>query len=152
MNKIKLLISSCLLGENVKYNGGNNLLSTLDKLQEKFELFTICPEVSGGMSIPRIPCEIVSTNPLVVKNKDDQDMTNYFVLGSNQALDLAKKHNIKYALLKANSPSCGNQKVYDGTFSGNLVDGEGVTVQLLKENNVVVFNENEVEKLCTVIN
>lgn len=147
MNKKKLLISSCFIGENVKYNGGNNLLQSLELIKEKYELFPVCPEVFGGMSIPRIPCEIISHNPLKIKNKDGVEMTKNFVDGANSTLNIAKYYDIELALLKANSPSCGKDKVYDGTFTSTLIDGSGITSQILMNNGIKVYDETQIDLL-----
>jgi uncharacterized protein YbbK (DUF523 family) len=147
MIKEKLLISACLLGENVKYNGKNNLIDNLDKLSDIFDFFAVCPEVMGGMTIPRMPCEIISFKPLKIENEFGIDMVDHFIDGAKQTLALAQQHNIKYALFKANSPSCGNHQIYDGTFSGKLIDQVGVTTKFLIDHNIKVFNENEITKL-----
>jgi len=137
----KLLISSCLMGKNVKYNGKNNLID-LTLLQKKYILIPFCPEVEGGLSTPRPPSEITSFNPLKLINIEGQDVTNEFVLGAKKCLNLVKKHNIKKALLKANSPSCSSCKVYDGSFSGKLIKGKGVTTLFLEEIGIEVLDEN----------
>ncbi len=149
MGKEKLLLSSCLLGELVKYNGSHNGLDerTIERLQSIYDIYPICPEVIGGLPTPRIPCEIVSHNPIKVLNKIDEDKTKEFLAGANKALKLCKKENIKLALLKANSPSCGNRTVYDGTFLGVKIKGQGVAAKLLFENGIEVFNEGEIKKL-----
>ena len=144
--KEKLLISSCLIGENVKYNGKNNKID-LTTLEKKYTLIPFCPEVEGGLPTPRPPSEIVSQNPLKLLNNKGKDVTKFFITGAKKCLELAKKEGIKKALLKANSPSCSNDQVYDGTFSGKLVKGLGITAQLLKENEIEVFSEEELEKL-----
>ena len=147
MEKEKLLISSCLLGENVKYDGSNNGLSKdiLDKLKEKYELFSFCPEVAGGLPTPRIPCEIISQNPLKIVNKNNEDKTIEFVNGANKTLELCKKEGIKIALLKANSPSCSNSFIYDGTFNSIKIKENGVTTKQLKNHNITVYNETEIK-------
>ncbi len=144
--KEKLLISSCLIGENVKYNGKNNAID-LTTLEKKYTLIPFCPEVEGGLPTPRPPSEIVSQNPLKLKNNKGEDVTKFFITGAKKCLELAKKEGVKKALLKANSPSCSNDKVYDGTFSGRLVKGLGVTTKLLKDEGIEVFSEKEIEKL-----
>jgi len=148
MEKEKLLISSCLLGEFVKYNGHHNLLAlfNIDKLKEKYILYPFCPEVEGGLPIPRIPCEIVSFTPLKVINKVGEEKTKEFLEGGNRALELCKKEGITKAILKANSPSCGSRYIYDGTFSGKKVFGVGVTTKLLKEIQIEIISEEELEK------
>lgn len=147
MTKKKLLISSCLCGENVKYNGGNNLIDRLEELQEKFEFVQVCPEVLGGLDTPRVPSEIQSFEPLKIVNKDGLETTKNFINGAKQTLDIVINNQIKYALMKSNSPSCGNKKVYDGNFDGTLIDNSGVTVTLLLKNSVEVFNEKEIDEL-----
>jgi len=149
MKKEKLLISSCLLGENVKYDGSNNCLhkNILDKLKSKYELCSFCPEIEGGLPIPRIPCEIISQKPLKIINKIDEDKTINFIHGANKTLELCQKYDIKLALLKANSPSCSNRFIYDGTFNSNKIEGFGVTAKLLMENYIKVLSENEIRKL-----
>lgn len=146
--KEKLLISACLCGKNTKYNGGNNLIPNLGKIEENFELFLVCPESDGGLTTPRNPSE--QQGEKVVSNKG-VDVTTEFNLGAKIALDVALKNNIKYALLKESSPSCGTNLIYDGTFSGKKINGMGVAAKLLKENGILVFSENEIEKLLKII-
>ena len=146
--KEKLLISACLCGKNTKYSGGNNLIPNLKQIEDNFELYLVCPEVDGGLSTPRNPSE--QQGDLVVSNQG-VDVTKEFNLGAKIAFDVVKKHNIKYALLKESSPSCGSNFVYDGTFSGKKINGMGVAAKLLKENGVLVFSENEIEKLLKII-
>jgi uncharacterized protein YbbK (DUF523 family) len=116
-------------------------------LKSKYELFSFCPEVEGGLSIPRVPCEIISQNPLKIINKNSEDQTENFINGANKTLDLCKKENINIALLKANSPSCSNKLIYDGTFSAKKINGFGITAKLLLQNNIHIFNENEIDNL-----
>ena len=144
----KLLISACLCGKNTKYNGGNNLIANLEELEKHFELFMVCPEVDGGLTTPRNPSE--QKGDKVISNQG-VDVTYEFNLGAKIALDVAKKNNIKYALLKESSPSCGSNLIYDGTFSGKKINGMGVAAKLLKENGIQVFSENEIEKLLKII-
>ena len=151
MNKPKLLVSSCLLGIDVKYDGGNNKIEGLEKLGDIFNIFPVCPEVDGGMVVPRLPSEIINTSPLSIQNEFGIDVTDYFKYGAISALNICKKCNIKIALLKSNSPSCGNIKIYDGTFSGTLVDGIGITANTLQHNKIKVFNENQIEELYNYI-
>lgn len=156
---MKILISSCLLGEDVKYDGNNNSIaygeSFTFKQKETFmdilcenEIYSFCPEVSGGLGTPRVPAEIISsTKPFIVKNKDGVDVTINFLVGAKNTLELCKSENINIALLKANSPSCGNKTIYDGTFTSTVIQGQGLTAKLLIENGVKVFNEKEIEDL-----
>lgn len=139
-----LLISGCLIGNNTKYNGLNNYAPLVEKLKEKYELIVCCPEVDGGLSIPRNPSEIKGNK---VISSMGVDVTKEFNIGAKKTLELVKKYNIKNALLKEGSPSCGTNYIYDGTFTGTKINGLGVTAKLLKENGVLLFNEKEIEKL-----
>ena len=140
----KILISSCLVGKNVKYNGGNNYIEIIEELKKKYELIEICPEVFGGLSIPRDPSEILNNKVISINNKD---VTDNFISGANKALELAKKYNITKAILKDGSPSCGNTYIYDGSFSKKKIKGLGITAKLLNENNIKIYNEFEINKL-----
>jgi uncharacterized protein YbbK (DUF523 family) len=136
---MKIMVSSCLLGDNVKYDGTNNKNDDLIKFLEDYEIIKVCPEVFGGLSIPRIPSEIRNNK---VINKEFKDVTNEFILGANKALKIAKENDIKVAILKDGSPSCGSINIYDGTFTHTKINGDGITAKLLKENNITVLNEN----------
>ena len=142
----KLIVSACLLGENCKYNGKNNYIDKIELLKDKFEIIPICPEVFGGLGIPRLKSEI---NNGKVINEKGIDVTKYFVLGANKALEVAQ--DSKYALLKDGSPSCGSSMIYDGTFTQTKIKGMGITAELFKDNSIIIFNENEIEKLLDVI-
>lgn len=144
--KEKLLISSCLLGANVKYNGLNNKIddASLEALKEKYELYTVCPESMGGLTIPRNPSEIKGE---YVYSSLGIDVTNYFINGANISLKVALDNNIKKALLKESSPSCGSSLVYDGAFTGKKVNGQGITTKLLRENGIEVYSENDINIL-----
>lgn len=161
---MKILISSCLLGEDVRYDGDNSSIAQdknstftekelfMDILCEN-EIYSFCPEVSGGLSIPRDPAEIINrTKPFIVKTKNGDDVTINFLLGAKNTLDLCKSENIKIALLKSNSPSCGNEYVYDGNFSKKLIQAEGLTAKLLIENGIKVFNEKQLKELNSLLN
>jgi len=160
---MKILVSSCLLGEDVRYDGNNSSIAFNPKvsfsIKELFmdilcenEIYSFCPEVAGGLGTPRIPAEIVKHDkPFIVKNQEGVDVTINFLMGAKKALDTCLKDDIKVALLKSNSPSCGNIKIYDGTFTNNLIDGQGLTARLLKENGVEVFNENQLKELAKFI-
>ena len=160
---MKILVSACLLGEDVRYDGNNSSIAFNPKvsfsLKELFmdilcdnEIYSFCPEVAGGLGVPRVPAEIVKRDkPFIVENQNAEDVTINFLLVAKKALDLCKEENIKVALMKANSPSCGNLKIYDGTFSNNLIDSQGLTVKLLKENEIEVFNENQLQELVKYI-
>ena len=137
--KEKLLISSCLLGNNVKYNGKNNYVEGIYKLKDLYDLVIVCPEVMGGLSIPRIPSEIINDE---VINKEKINVTKEFNKGKDIVLDLVKKYDIKKALLKDGSPSCGSTYIYDGTFTGKKIKSLGITSRFLKELNIKIYTEN----------
>ncbi len=150
---MNILVSSCLLGENIRYDAKNSTSSIEDlvlfnKLVLENKIFSICPETSGGLLTPREPAEIIKNKVLT---KINQDVTKEFIKGSIDTLNLCKKENIKVALLKAKSPSCGNNKIYDGTFNGILIEGEGITAKLLVQNNIKVFNEKQLKELYLFI-
>lgn len=139
-----LLVSGCLLGKNTKYNGKNNYIPLIEKIKDKYNIIVICPEVMGGLSIPRDPSEISGNK--VINNKM-KDVTFEYNKGAEIALELAIKNNCKKALLKEKSPSCGVNYIYDGTFSGNIICGMGITTKLLVSNNIDVYSENEIALL-----
>ena len=121
----KILISACLVGDKVKYDGHSNYNEKIKLLLEKYELVPFCPEVEGGLTTPRKPSERVKDR---VKMVDGKDVTRNFMSGADLALNICLYLGIKVAILKENSPSCGSHKIYDGTFSKKLIDGEGVTL------------------------
>ena len=134
--KEKILVSACLLGTNCKYSGGNNYSEEVMEYLKDYEIIPICPEQLGGLPTPRPASEIIGNK---VINNEGTDVTSNYQKGAEEALKIAKLLGIKKALLKAKSPSCGNGKIYDGTFSGTLIDGDGITTKLLKENNIEVI-------------
>lgn len=143
----KILISACLLGQNVKYNGGNNSIldnSIIKTLLKNNQLIPVCPEVDGGLPTPRVPVELQNSKAI---NKNGEDKTKEFTLGANIAVEVAKKHNIKIAILKAKSPSCGISKIYDGSFSKTLVSADGIACSALRKIGIKIFNENNLEHL-----
>lgn len=146
--KEKLLISACLCGQNTKYSGGNNALKNLELLKQKFILIPICPEVMGGLPTPRDPSEQKGNRVFSNKGKD---VTKEFELGAYTALRIAKENGATLALLKESSPSCGTHLIYDGSFSGTKIAGEGVAAKLLRENQIRVYSENEIEKLLGLL-
>ena len=135
-----LLISACLMGFNCKYNGGNNALpeDVLQTLRRRYRLIPVCPEAAGGLPTPRAPSERLGSR---VINRDGQDVTAAFQRGAELAVRLAERFDIRFALLKSNSPSCGSGTIYDGSFSGRLVPGDGVTAEYLK-NKILIISEN----------
>ena len=143
------LISACLLGFECKYCGGSNKLpeQQLAALRERFRLIPVCPETAGGLPTPRDPSERLGGK--VVSNQG-RDVTAQYQKGAETALTLARRYGCKAALLKEKSPSCGSGLIYDGSFTGTLVTGDGVAAQMLKEEGLIVFGESDVELLITV--
>ena len=140
----KILISACLVGENCKYNGGNNLNPKIEKLLDKYELIPFCPEEEGGLPTPRHPSEIKGDRVIMDNGKD---VTDNFDQGARKALMLCGFLKIKIAILKERSPSCGVHQIHDGSFSNKLIDGMGMTARLLKEKGIKVYSEDEIDEL-----
>ena len=134
--KEKILVSACLLGANCKYSGGNNYSEEVIEFLKDYEIIPVCPEQLGGLPTPRPASEIIGDK---VMNNEGTDVTSNYQKGAEEALKIAQLLGIKKALLKAKSPSCGNGKIYDGTFSRILTTGDGITTKLLKENNIEVI-------------
>ena len=140
----RILISACLVGDNVKYNGGNNKSPLIDKLLEKYELIPFCPEVEGGLSTPRSPSERKDGR---VINQAGDDVTAVFERGAELAFNICLFLKIKKVILKERSPSCGKKEIYDGSFSHKVIPGMGVTAEYLKEKGIEVYNEDEIDSL-----
>ncbi|MBH3447048.1 DUF523 domain-containing protein [Pseudomonas moraviensis] len=155
----KILVSRCLLGHRVRYDGGaSGPFDLLEQWIEEGRVVPLCPEVAGGLPTPRAAAEIpggqgveVLDGIAAVITTDGEDVSAQFLEGARQALDLVQKHGIRVAVLKANSPSCGNLLTYDGTFSGVKVNGEGVTAALLKRHGVRVFSELELAEAAVTL-
>lgn len=139
---MKIMVSACLLGENCKYNGGNNDNEKVKAFCQGHEIIPICPEVLGGLPTPRIPAEIVNG---VVTNKKGISVDTQFRLGADKALQIAKENNVDLVILQSRSPSCGVNQIYDGSFSGKLVSGNGIFAQLLIKNNFSVIDSASIE-------
>lgn len=141
---MKILVSACLLGENCKYNGGNNKNESVLALGEKHKLIPICPECFGGLPIPRVPSEIRGGK---VFSKDGRDLTEQFYDGAEKALYVAEESGCQLAILKERSPSCGFGKIYDGSFTGNIISGNGITAKLLYEHGITILGESRVDEI-----
>lgn len=141
---MKILCSACLLGENCKYNGGNNKHQKLVELQKDHTLIAVCPEVLGGLSIPRESAEIVDG---FVRNKNGNSVDKEFRFGAKEALEIALKERIDLAILQSRSPSCGVKQIYDGSFSGKLIEGEGIFAKLLMEHEIPLIDVEDLEKI-----
>jgi uncharacterized protein YbbK (DUF523 family) len=149
----KILVSACLLGEKVRYDGGHSRVAALEEWQKQGRIISICPEVAGGLPIPRPAAEIESgDSDLVLRGRgfirrmDGQDVTDAFLDGAERALALCFKHHIHIAVLKEGSPSCGPNLVNNGNFSGTKMDGMGITASLLSRHGVFVFSESHLDR------
>ena len=137
---MKILVSKCLLGENCRYKGDNCKSDKVLAYLEGHEIIPICPEQAGGLAIPRDPSEIVGNR---VISKSGKDVTAEYQKGASIALKLAQKNKVDLVILKAKSPSCGVGLIYDGTFTGNKIPGNGVTADLLIKNGFKVITEED---------
>ncbi len=143
-----ILVSACLVGINCKYNGENNYNEKICNMVKEGKALPICSEQLGGLKTPRNPAEIKIINgKRHVIDDEGNDVTENFERGANEVLKLAKSLNIKKAILKSRSPSCGLNKIYSGNFDKKLVDGNGVLAELLKQNGIEVLNDDEINLL-----
>jgi len=149
----KILVSACLLGEKVRYDGGHSRVSALEQWQTQGRIVPICPEVAGGLPVPRPAAEVESgdSDPVLrgrgfVRSMDGQDVTDAFIDGAERALALCFRHRIRVAVLKEGSPSCGTSLVNSGNFSNIKVDGMGVTARLLSRHGISVFSELHLDR------
>lgn len=145
---MKILVSSCLMGLNCRYDGRDNFNQELYNLIKNQDIIVACPEVLGGLDIPRIPCEIKENK---VINKLGHDYSQAFELGAFKALEYYLDNKCDFAILKAKSPSCGNEFIYDGNFNHTLIEGQGVCAKLFISNNIQVFNENQIKQIKKTI-
>ena len=136
----KILVSACLLGDKCTYKGGDNAQDYLRDLNEFYDLVPFCCEIEGGLSIPRLPSEIKGN---AVINSEGKDVTSFFRNGVYKASSIVSYLDIRLAILKENSPSCGPHFVHDGTFSGRLVKGQGLLARELTRLGVHIMNEEE---------
>lgn len=139
--KENIIVSACLLGESCRYDGKSKPCQAVIALREKYNLIPVCPEVMGGLETPRYPSEIIGES---VIGKDGSDNTKEYKKGAEIALSIALQNDAKKAVLKAKSPSCGKGRIYDGTFSGTLKEGDGITAKLFMENGIEVLPEDEI--------
>lgn len=153
MNKI--LLSACLLGDPVRYDGKSKTLqhSILDQLLAEDRVISFCPEVAGGLPVPRAAAEIhagdgaaVIAKLARVKTQEGTDVSEYFLSGAQQALALCRQYEITVAVLTELSPSCGSNQIYDGSFTRSTIPGSGVTGALLVQNGIKVFNQHQLEE------
>jgi len=157
----QIIVSACLLGEPVRYDGKIILCShpVLIKWLQEGRLIPFCPEVKGGLPVPRFPAEIqygdggdiIFGNAGIVNNKEE-DVTRFFIDGAKKALQVVLELGIKLAILKEGSPSCGSSYIYDGSFSGVRISGKGVTSALFEQNNIRVFSERGIRSVEKYLN
>ena len=151
----KLLVSACLLGDPVRYDGKAKNLdhAGLQQLLTQNRVIAFCPEVAGGLSVPRAAAEIVAGdgNAVIagtaqVKTREGNDVSDYFLAGAEQALVLCRQHDINTALLTESSPSCGSSQIYDGSFTRQSINASGVTTALLQQHGIMVFNQFQIDE------
>lgn len=138
-----ILVSACLAGIACRYDGNPNTYNPAVELVREGRAIPFCPEIVGGLPTPRTPCEIQGDR---IMDRDGIDQTDAFVRGAEEGLRIAKLVGCREALLKANSPSCGCGRVYDGTFSGSIVDGDGMFARLLMDNGITVRTDEDGDK------
>lgn len=148
--KYTYLVSACLAGIRCTCDGGHKLAKKIERLAEDGQALSVCPELLGGLGIPRPSCEILGGDGTDVLNgrakvitHSGRDISRTLIKGAARALGLAKKYGIKKAVLKSKSPSCGAGRIYDGSFSGRLKKGDGVTTALFRINRIAVFTEKD---------
>lgn len=144
----KLIISACLLGVPCRYDGKSKPMERLEELRKCVALLPICPECAGGLSTPRVPAEITGDR---VVNREGVDVTEAYQKGARRSLELALREECGVALLKEKSPSCGKGRVYDGSFSGCLREGNGVCASLFLQSGIAVFGESELDALLAFL-
>lgn len=140
---IKYIVSACLAGERCRYDGGSNTIDEIALLVKNGSAIPVCPEVLGGLGIPRARCELIktATGQLII-GEDGKDYTESFIHGASISLGIARKNKITHAILKSKSPSCGIGCIYDGTFSGTVIEGNGIAAEMFINSGIKVFTEN----------
>ena len=151
--KNKILISACLLGNKVRYDGQDNLIDNdlVRRLNREGRLVPVCPEIEGDLPIPRPPAEIQDKFPLRITSINGEDVTPQFLAGAERAIEIAERENCCCALLKSRSPSCGNLEVYDGNFTDTIKAGSGATADELMRNGLPVYNERQLDQFIEFI-
>lgn len=152
-NLKNILISACLLGKPVRYNGTDLLIEhpLLVKWKKQGRLMSICPEIAGGMPTPRAPAEITFQENNIVTDCNKNDVSKEFLRGAHIALKLAIDNNCTVAIMTESSPSCGSSTIYDGTFSDTKKEGMGITAALLELNGIRVFNQFQIDKVSAFL-
>ena len=139
---MKILVSACLLGVRCRYDGKSKPHPAVERLMEQHTLIPVCGEIFGGLPTPRVSAERQGAR---VVTADGRDVTAAYRRGAEEVLRLAKLYGCKAAILKERSPSCGSGRIYDGTFTGTLTDGWGVTAELLRDHGICVIGESAAE-------
>ena len=139
---MKILVSACLLGENCKYNGGNNYNAAVAEFVKDKEVLAICPEMMAGLGCPRTPIEITDG---VLMDRDGNNVDSVMRKAVEQAMELIRTEDIRCAILQSRSPTCGVNEVYDGSFSGRLIPGSGVLAQALKDEGYRVIDAEDIK-------
>ena len=138
---MKIAVSACLLGHDCKYSGGNNRSQKVLDYIEGHEVIPICPEVTGGMPVPRVPVELRDGRAI---NRDGEDVTEFFRRGVEKTMEKLTGQDIDLAILQPRSPSCGCKKIYDGTFTKTLIDGKGMFAQALAEAGIPMMDGDDI--------
>ena len=146
--EMNILVSACLLGVHCRYDGNGVLQEEIKQLSKEHHLIPVCPEIFGGLATPRDPAERIGE---CVITKKGEDVTAQYTKGAEEVLQLCKFYDCHYAILKERSPSCGYGKIYDGAFCGTLIEGNGVTAQLLADYGVEIYVESKISELCSKI-
>ena len=144
---MKIMISACLAGENCKYNGGNNRNEKVLQLMAEHDVILVCPEQMGGLPTPRVPSELRDG---VVTARDGRIVDREFRDGAAKCLEIARQEQPDLIVLQPRSPSCGVKQRYDGSFTGTLVEGSGVTAQLLMENGFRCVDVEDLREICNM--
>lgn len=142
-----IAVSACLLGVNCRYDGGNKVLATITGLCKDYTLIPVCPEQLGGLTTPRPPAEIAGGQIITSEGKV---VTEAFNRGAQETLALLQRLGVQRAILKNGSPSCGVNRIYDGSFNQQSIPGEGVTAKLLREHGIVVLSEEDLQTTALI--
>lgn len=145
---MNILVSACLLGVECRYNKKGVLNPQVKELLGRHHLIPVCPEIMGGLATPRTPAERQDGR---VVTRDGEDVTAAYEKGARETLKLAELYGCRAAILKERSPSCGSSRIYDGTFSGKLTEGEGVCAGLLRNHGIKIYGESQIHRLLEEI-
>ncbi|MDD5582682.1 MAG: DUF523 domain-containing protein [Candidatus Marinimicrobia bacterium] len=151
--KEKLLVSACLVGLSCRYGGNAKPCQKVLEMSTRYDFIPFCPEQAGGLPTPRIPCELRASAQAIlaglgeVVNREGEMCTQAFLKGARETVKVLHLLHIQKALLKEESPSCGKNRVFDGTFQGRLIPGCGITAHMLKNEGITIYSEEEIDKL-----